>query len=617
MADHHAGLLVAIKVFVSHATADSRIAEAVLRFVQRCVSIPHEEIRCTSVAGYKPHLGTSLTTLRDELRDCVYVIAILSPRSISSTWVLFELGATWGAEKKFAPIIHPAHEPTEILPGPMLTDLAVKLTDEEGMLQMVDELALALGVRVNVPATRGAVEDLLRVASSLTTEPAVAAEPPRERKNDAPATDLGPSDETGRQDARPAAARSPLYLSVSQPNVGDTDPFFVDMTFMLRNESTQTLYNISMSLVAYGQEPGQDIRDRFDDLLDIVPTDEGGRRPKLYSLNASPAKSAAALPSNKEVGGLLPRLKPIRFRTGSAAWWAGAVQVTCDGREPEWFQVVMWVSSRGEVTCRMIDTSGARPVVALNWSPEVATTPTLAGMSPPVAWMTPSMRADFGIVGALTYDPPERSPRFAVEVPPLAVKLLNFKLDYDHSEGQRLCFDLSLTHVGDANIRGLSAYVIGHGAKPKRHPDQEQILSGIDVKSAYGAPNLASVVQMSFQGENRMRAETFHPGDALTTSLTPSGAISARSHDEVWWAGCIRVSAEKGLSEPIWIQLLMRVHAKGTPKVWLRAGRDSNRVVAAHVLNHHGRWTGPTDWFEHEDDHVTFHYGISPSVASS
>ena len=95
-----------MKVFVSHSSVDALIAEAFIDLLRSALGIKADEIRCTSVPGYKLPAGVdSNEQLRREVFESTVFVALLSPQSLQSTYVMFELGARWGAKRYFAPIL--------------------------------------------------------------------------------------------------------------------------------------------------------------------------------------------------------------------------------------------------------------------------------------------------------------------------------------------------------------------------------------------------------------------------------------------------------------------------------------------------------------------------------
>ncbi|WP_211468086.1 toll/interleukin-1 receptor domain-containing protein [Collimonas silvisoli] len=84
-----------MKIFVSHSSTDKQIAEAFVIFLRAALPLAAKDIRCTSVDGYKLPAGThSDEQLRQEVFDAQAFLALLSPTSIQSIYVMFELGVT-------------------------------------------------------------------------------------------------------------------------------------------------------------------------------------------------------------------------------------------------------------------------------------------------------------------------------------------------------------------------------------------------------------------------------------------------------------------------------------------------------------------------------------------
>lgn len=98
--------LAVMKIFVSHSSADREAAEALVDLLRSALGLPAKEIRCTSVEGYKLSAGAdSNEQLRTEVFGCDAFVALLSPSSMKSVYVTFELGARWGTKKHLAPIM--------------------------------------------------------------------------------------------------------------------------------------------------------------------------------------------------------------------------------------------------------------------------------------------------------------------------------------------------------------------------------------------------------------------------------------------------------------------------------------------------------------------------------
>jgi hypothetical protein len=85
-------------VFVSHSSADADVAVAVVDLLCTALGLRLSQFVCTSVDGAKLQ-GGDITdeVLRREIQRVPAFISILTQRAVSSTYVLFELGARWGS----------------------------------------------------------------------------------------------------------------------------------------------------------------------------------------------------------------------------------------------------------------------------------------------------------------------------------------------------------------------------------------------------------------------------------------------------------------------------------------------------------------------------------------
>ena len=141
-----------IKVFISHATADKPLAAALVDLFRSALELPAEAIRCTSVAGYCLPGGTNVDEqLRREVRDANAFIGIISYQSLRSPYVLFELGARWGATLHLISLLAPDLGP-DVLAGPLSGMHALK-TDRDGLTQLIEDLGRQLHLDQTAPTT--------------------------------------------------------------------------------------------------------------------------------------------------------------------------------------------------------------------------------------------------------------------------------------------------------------------------------------------------------------------------------------------------------------------------------------------------------------------------------
>ncbi len=145
--------LSSLDVFISHSGIDSDLAEALVDLLRAAINIPHERIRCTSVDGYRLAAG-ALTDerLKQEVRSAICFIALLTPASLKSAYVLFELGARWGAELPFLPLL--ARGITgHSLSSPLSGLNALSCSSASQIHQFLTDSAAVLQLPANNPAT--------------------------------------------------------------------------------------------------------------------------------------------------------------------------------------------------------------------------------------------------------------------------------------------------------------------------------------------------------------------------------------------------------------------------------------------------------------------------------
>jgi TIR domain len=143
-----------IKVFISHSSADADIARELIYLLRSAIpSLPPDVIRCTSVSGYRLEGGakTDEQIVIESLGTDVF-IALLSKLSLESTYVLFELGARWGAGKQLVPLVVAGMSESALKP-PLNALSAHSASNEDHLFQLVDEVASRLGLSLAKPPT--------------------------------------------------------------------------------------------------------------------------------------------------------------------------------------------------------------------------------------------------------------------------------------------------------------------------------------------------------------------------------------------------------------------------------------------------------------------------------
>ncbi|HEX8209069.1 MAG TPA: toll/interleukin-1 receptor domain-containing protein [Longimicrobium sp.] len=139
-----------IRLFISHSSHDRQTADALIRLLRDALSLPPAQIRCTSVDGYRLPAGVNAKErLRTEIFEAEAFIGLISHESLSSTFVLFELGARWGAQRHLIPLLVRDFSPAG-LSGPLSDLNALQLSEEAQIHQLITDLGEVLNI---VPAS--------------------------------------------------------------------------------------------------------------------------------------------------------------------------------------------------------------------------------------------------------------------------------------------------------------------------------------------------------------------------------------------------------------------------------------------------------------------------------
>ena len=133
----------ALEVFISHSSDDADLAMALIEVLRGALMIPANKIRCTSVDGYRlPGGADSDDSIRQEVRSALSFIGLITPASWASAYVLFELGARWGAHLPLVPLL--AGISPRKLAGPLVGLNALDCTVEAQADQLIEDIGKTL-----------------------------------------------------------------------------------------------------------------------------------------------------------------------------------------------------------------------------------------------------------------------------------------------------------------------------------------------------------------------------------------------------------------------------------------------------------------------------------------
>ena len=156
-------------IFISHSSKDASLAESLIDLLKAALGLFANQIRCSSVDGYRLPFGVNTESkLREEVNAVKVVIGLITRSSLNSDYVMFELGARWGSGLFLAPLL--AGVNANELSGPLSLLNALSAENEAHLHQLVGDISLLVGLPVQNPASY--VRHVTRVkqlAESLTT----------------------------------------------------------------------------------------------------------------------------------------------------------------------------------------------------------------------------------------------------------------------------------------------------------------------------------------------------------------------------------------------------------------------------------------------------------------
>ena len=140
-----------IKVFISHSSNDVALAKLLITLLRSALRLSAQDIRCTSVPGFNLPGGAETDDhIREEVLAAPVFIGLITESGLASAYVLFELGARWGAKKTLIPLMAPGVSP-DILQGPLSNLNALSCGSSANLHQLIRELGGALNIAGEAP----------------------------------------------------------------------------------------------------------------------------------------------------------------------------------------------------------------------------------------------------------------------------------------------------------------------------------------------------------------------------------------------------------------------------------------------------------------------------------
>lgn len=131
-------------IFISHSSHDIETARSLIDLLRSTFGLQKTAIRCTSVPGFQLPPGVNLIDrLKREIYEAKIFLGLITPSSMQSVFVLFELGARWGAKRPLLPVLAGGAKP-DLLRGPLSTINAVNCSEPSQIRDLINTVALTL-----------------------------------------------------------------------------------------------------------------------------------------------------------------------------------------------------------------------------------------------------------------------------------------------------------------------------------------------------------------------------------------------------------------------------------------------------------------------------------------
>lgn len=160
-----------LKLFISHSSKDVEFITKLVELIRSALNLRVEDIRCTSVDGYGLPGGTNTDEqLKQEVHSAEAFVGVISTASIQSIYVVFELGARWGAGKHLIPLLTLGTD-TSVLGGPLGGITALRASKRAQLIRLVEELGKSLSIAPQPASSWSShIEAILKLPVSTPSE---------------------------------------------------------------------------------------------------------------------------------------------------------------------------------------------------------------------------------------------------------------------------------------------------------------------------------------------------------------------------------------------------------------------------------------------------------------
>jgi hypothetical protein len=124
------------EIFISHATSDKPLVQALVKLLRNGVGVPKNSIFCTSLKGHGVPPGEDFNRyMQTKIQAPKMVIMLMTPSYLESQFCLMETGAVWARSLKAFPIVVPPVSFAAITRTLGLVQ-GWNVTDEEGLVDL-------------------------------------------------------------------------------------------------------------------------------------------------------------------------------------------------------------------------------------------------------------------------------------------------------------------------------------------------------------------------------------------------------------------------------------------------------------------------------------------------
>jgi hypothetical protein len=232
-------------VLISHSSKDKRLAEALITLLRAGLRLSATQIRCTSVDGYRlPGGANTNDQLLREIKTVNVLVGLLTPNSLASTYVLFELGARWGVGLPMIPLL--AGISAAQMRGPDNALNALSCDSEAQLVQLVEDIGRELHIEPDSSASYLSIAHDIKGQSE-----SIAALARENRKSEStPASPTVSASETfvfGALELKQPAPHKPMiaYLRLENASSGGV---FVERICLVAKVTTKTSERKTLAL---------------------------------------------------------------------------------------------------------------------------------------------------------------------------------------------------------------------------------------------------------------------------------------------------------------------------------------------------------------------------------